>query len=349
MVTEAQMLEQFSNGYDFPPAFFRLSNLAIQRADRQIDAILDATVDGETFQFGAEFRSRNSPKLFEETVLRIENSKVSFGRLPLLVVPFLRESQLQSLQERKLSGLDLSGNGVISVPGRILIFRSCSPNKFPDSVPSKYVYRGATSLVARVFLCRRSFSGLKDIADEIEKRGSMVAKSTISKALKRLESDLIIERSKDAIKLLQPEKLLESLASSYSPPKTTQTISLASKATFEELFSGSNGLLPMVLTGQSSIKAYAVMGSTDVPKLYVQSTARLLKEWGNRVEQTSRFIELELVQTDDPTVYFDSRLKNGIPYASPVQAFLEASSGDKRERETAINLRNNILNELNQR
>ena len=308
MVTEAQMLEQFSNGYDFPPAFFRLSNLAIQRADRQIDAILDATVDGETFQFGAEFRSRNSPKLFEETVLRIENSKVSFGRLPLLVVPFLRESQLQSLQERKLSGLDLSGNGVISVPGRILIFRSGSPNKFPDSVPSKYVYRGATSLVARVFLC-----------------------------------------SKDAIKLLQPEKLLESLASSYSPPKTTQTISLASKATFEELFSGSNGLLPMVLTGQSSIKAYAVMGSTDVPKLYVQSTARLLKEWGNRVEQTSRFIELELVQTDDPTVYFDSRLKNGIPYASPVQAFLEASSGDKRERETAINLRNNILNELNQR
>lgn len=346
MITETQMLEQFSNGYDFPPASFRLSNLAIQRADRQIDAVVEATVDGETFQFEAEFRSRNSPKLFEETMLRIGNSKAS-DRLPLLVVPFLRESQLQSLQERKLSGLDLSGNGVISVPGRILIFRSGSPNKFPDSVPSKYVYRGATSLVARVFLCRRSFSGLKDIADEIEKRGSTVVKSTISKALKRLESDLIIERSKDAIKLLQPEKLLESLASSYTPPKITQTISLASKASLEELFSGSNGLLPMVMTGQSSIKAYAVMGSTDVPKLYVQSTARLLKEWGNRVEQTNRFIDLELAQTDDPTVYFDSRLKNGIPYASPVQAFLEASSGDKRERETAIDLRNLILNEVN--
>ena len=349
MITEEQMLDRFSEGYDFPPASFRLSRLALQRADLQIDALVEATVDGQTFEFEAEFRSRNSPKVFEETLLRIESTKTPDSRLPLLVVPYLRESQLKTLQERKLSGLDLSGNGVITVPGRILIFRSGSPNKFPDSAPSKYAYRGATSLVARVFLCRSSFTGLSDIAGEIEKRGATVALSTISKALKRLESDLMIEREPDSIRLLQPDKLLENLAKSYVAPKETQSTTLSAKVSLDELFSASSGISSMVFTGQTSIKAYAVMGTTDIPKLYVQSIGQLLVKWGNSVEKSTRFIDLQLVQTDDPTVYFDSRLKGILPYASPVQAYLEASSGDKREQETAMELKAYILSEISSR
>ena len=105
----------------------------------------------------------------------------------------------------------------------------------------------------------------------------------------------------------------------------------------------------MVFTGQTSIKAYAVIGTTDIPKLYVQSIGQLLERWGSRVEKSSRFIDLQLAQTDDPTVYFDSRLKDNLPYASPVQAYLEASSGDKREQETAIELKAYILSEINSR
>ncbi len=93
---------------------------------------------------------------------------------------------------------------------------------------------------------------LSDIAGEIEKRGAAVALSTISKALKRLESDLMIERKPDAIKFLQPDKLLESLAKSYVAPKETQSTTLLAKVSLEELFSASSGISSMVFTGQTS-------------------------------------------------------------------------------------------------
>ena len=63
--------------------------------------------------------------------------------------------------------------------------------------------------------------------------------------------------------------------------------------------------------------------------------ALVLRKWGKKVEQTSRFVDLELQQTDDPTVFFDARPRDGLPYASPVQVFLECSAGDKHEQETA--------------
>jgi hypothetical protein len=102
----------------------------------------------------------------------------------------------------------------------------------------------------------------------------------------------------------------------------------------------------MVLTGSSSIENYAVMGRQDWPVLYTPDAEELLKIWGDNVEQTSRFVDLELRQTDDPTVYFDARLKQNLPYASPIQVFLECSAGDKRERETALQVKELILREL---
>ena len=64
-----------------------------------------------------------------------------------------------------------------------------------------------------------------------------------------------------------------------------------------------------MLTGKSSLDAYAVMGRDEWPVFYTRSIDRLIDVWGNKVEETSRFIDLELRQTDDPTVYFDVRMK----------------------------------------
>ena len=59
-------------------------------------------------------------------------------------------------------------------------------------------------------------------------------------------------------------------------------------------------------------------------------------------------IVLELRQTDDPTVYFDARMNGLVPYASPVQVYLECCAGDKREREAAAQVKDFILKELKQ-
>lgn len=360
MLNESEMRKKFANGFDFPPLKIRLSerDALLQKGD-DLDAILNVSADDQTFEFAAEFKSRNSPRIFEEALNAIQRAAQRRQMLPMLVVPYLRESQLEELQQRKLSGIDLSGNGVVTVPGRILIYRTGAQNKFPDSTPAKYAYRGATSLVARAFLCRASYDSLTDIKTEIETRGGNVVISTISKAIKRMMSDLIVDRTEAGVRLRQPEKLLKQLAESYSSPKISNTMTLrlnrlpcnaadqlpTEKMALQNLFLSGNR---MVLSGVSSIEKYAVMGRVEWPVIYTPNIDRLVRLWGSNVEPTSRFVDFELRETDDPTVYFDLRSNQNLPYASPIQVFLECSAGDKREQETANQVRDLILRELKQ-
>jgi len=60
-------------------------------------------------------------------------------------------------------------------------------------------------------------------------------------------------------------------------------------------------------------------------------------------EETNRFPNVEFLETDDPTVYFDRRDTGPIPIISPLQAYLELSKGGKREKEAAEPLRGDLL------
>jgi len=365
MLNEAEMRKQFAEGFAFPPLLIRLGRSdALRQKNDELDAILAVTAEEQTFDFAAEFKSRNSPRIFEDALIRIEREAQRRNMLPILVVPYLRENQLEELQQRKLSGIDLSGNGVITVPGKLMVYRTGAPNKYPESAPAKYAYRGATSLVARAFLCKNAFQSLADIEKEIRLRGGCVVLSTISKALKRMESDLVVDRNSDGYRLRQPDKLLDNLARSYSNPRIGKTTSLKIKnvpvtAGAKQLTAGGLNLVAkltqenlflrkdlMVLSGVSSIENYAVMGRQDWPVIYTPSIDELLSIWGSTVEETTRFVDLELRETDDPTVYFDVRMKQNLPYASPIQVYLECSAGDKREQETALQVKDLILREL---
>jgi hypothetical protein len=216
----------------------------------------------------------------------------------------------------------------------------------PSEAPGRLSSQPATSLVGRVFLCRSRFQSLAEIQQQIKSRSGRVVISTISKALKRLESDVVVDRTADGFRLRQGDKLLEKLAESYKPPKVTKTVTLSTKEPLADLLRLAPRNSPLVLSGPSSIAAYAVMGRSDRPVLYTPSIDSLLRKWGKKVEVTSRFVDLELRQTDDPTVYFDTRIQNDLPYASPVQVFLECLVGDKRERETALKVQERILKDL---
>lgn len=56
---------------------------------------------------------------------------------------------------------------------------------------------------------------------------------------------------------------------------------------------------------------------------------------GKPIAINSRFPNVTLIETEDPTVYFDMRIRNQNSIASPIQVYLELMSGDKREKETA--------------
>ena len=61
---------------------------------------------------------------------------------------------------------------------------------------------------------------------------------------------------------------------------------------------------------------------------------------------SSRFPNLEIIDTKDATAYFDAREDAGFFWASPVQTFLELMNGDKRDQETAEQIKASLLDNI---
>ena len=344
MITETEILSELKS-LEFPPLRISPIELAPRlSANNDIAGILTVEVASQTIQFAVQCKARSTPRIFDESLRQLQELATR-GLNPLLVVPFLRDVQLAELERRQLSGIDLSGNGVVCVPEQLLIYRTGAPNRYPDSSPTKYAYRGTTSLVSRAFLCRSVFSSLAEIVDEIETRGGSVAISTVSKALKRLQSDLIVDKTNGEYRLLQPDKLLERLGADYAAPKITKTATFSNRGKLADVFAAVNAQTRLILSGRSSVEAFAVMARDECPILYTSSINAVVGQLGTDIEETSRFVDFELRQTIDPTVYFDGQSKDGLMYASPVQTFLELNAGDKREREVAEQIRAKILSE----
>jgi hypothetical protein len=255
-----------------------------------------------------------------------------------------------------ISGIDLCGNGVVIAPEVFAIFRSGRQTRFSSSAPIKNIYRKNSSMVGRVFLSLSYYGSVQEICAEINRRNMLVNRSnippmslpTVSKSLKTLEDDLIVQRD-GVIRLIQSDKLLEKLTANYVPPKITERVRLkiiGGNDTISNLIgriSRESGV-PVMATGTSSVTQYAVMQQGNLVSVYCPSIEPILERLpGSR---TNRFPDLELIETADETVYFDARQDENFWWASPVQAYLELMGGDKRDQETADQVKSFLLGEL---
>jgi len=356
--TEREMIEQLRRGQvSLPPLSFRLLKGGPELGgNRRFDALLKASWRENIARFAVECKSLSTPKAFQDGLNLLKTSSLPKGYLPLLFLPFLSEWQLQELEREGINGIDLCGNGVVVVPEMFAVFRSGEKNRFSSSAPIKNIYRKNSSMVGRVFLLRTGFETVQEICTEINRRNTLVTRwdrkpmslSTVSKVLKTLEEDLITAR-KDTIRLLQPEGLLEKLSENYVPPTIKERIRLKiqeESVTIEELLRNESQAigLPLVAAGTSSVGQYAVMQRGDLLSIYCPRLETLLERLPG--SQTDRFPNLELIETEDETVYFDSRQEGGFWWASPVQVYLELMAGDKRDQETAEQVKSYILKNL---
>jgi hypothetical protein len=145
-----------------------------------------------------------------------------------------------------------------------------------------------------------------------------------------------------------PDKLLDLLSENYTFPQINQRLTAKTTFTPDEfcrrLAKGpAEADLKVALTGSSSAGQYAVMAREPIQSFYCSNLERLLKRLGPDLEETSRFPNIELLETDEDFVYFDTRENLA---ASPVQTYVELVQGDKREQETAVQLRKTILQPL---
>jgi hypothetical protein len=272
----------------------------------------------------------------------------------MILVPYLSEEQLRNLEQAKVSGLDLNGNGVVIIPNQLLIFRTGQANRHPDSFPIRNIYRGRASLVARAFLLRRRYPSVSDVLREIESRGGSLAISTVSKVLKRLEEDLIVAREGGELRLLQADKLLDLLAEEYERPRIESSRiarALFSLQKIGPLLSkaASKTATEVTLTGEVSATRYTAMAREDVLRAYCSDLDAVLRELERDKAlalDATAFANVTLLGTDDTVVHFDRRTTKGVPFASPLQTYLELMAGDKRDREAAGQLRASILQQL---
>jgi hypothetical protein len=318
------------------------------------DFIVRVTWMGEPYEFAAEAKARNTPRVLEEAIRQSRRLAAASGRLPMVIVPFLGESRIDLLAQEGVSGLDLCGNGLVVVPGRMVLRRTGQPNRYPESRPARFAYRGATSQVPRAFLRRTEYDSVNAVRDEIELAGGSVALSTVSKALARMAEDLIIDRSADRICLLQPDKLIDALANDFVPPKPERTARAKTPLSLADFFrvveqSRPPGSRPCIaLSGASSQDRYAAGMREDVPVVYAKNLDDIRQSLGEAWQPTDRFATLTIIETRDPTPFFDARVdQQGVRYASPVQTFLElARGGEKRDEVMAQQVRRRILETL---
>lgn len=327
--------------------FAPLKILAVERqptaasaAAYRPDARITLSLQERSVSFLAEVKTRTAPGIIAESLWRLKNAPAVPGSNFMLIVPYLSATIVEMLNRENLSGLDLNGNYLIQAPD-LLAMRLDHKNRFPESQPIKNIYAGGSSLVGRLFLARRGrFVSVNEVYDGIQKLGGGLSLSAVSKVLKGLEEDLIIEKSRAGIALLQPERLLQKLGENYRPPKILDTLKL--KIPDLNSFSGLKGpdgfnLQGWVISGEGSARRYAVMADSYATKVYVTDFGSLVK-W-----MDEKFYNVVVLRTGNRFPYFDAREDGGLRWASPVQCWLELSRLDKREREIADGVRKAIL------
>lgn len=351
MITEQEAMERIAVGsLQLPPLTIELQGQGqILAGYEGVDAVLGITWQDKTYRFGAEYSPRSTPKEFQSALDRTLRVNSTTGLQPMVLVPFLNEKQLLELADRKLSGLDFSGNGVVIVPDQLFVFRSGSSNQFPASETIRNIYRRSSSIVARAFLARPAFESVNAIEAFIQINGghtAAISLSTVSKVLKVLEEDLIVSREKGAIRLIQPEKMLDNLAANFTRPLIRRFLVGKSPHETEDLMrllseSSLRHQVWLVGTGVGSVSRYAVMARENLLSVYCTDQYRLLT--GIEFKETSRFPNLEIIETQDKTVYFDARTGKGFEWASPIQTYLELMAGDQRDQDAAAQVKKIIL------
>lgn len=350
--TEDEFLRTLKNdGWEFPPLKMRLRSTLPPQGE--VDAIVECEWAGQRVVFALEFKASSTPRTIRDAAERTKAYAQRENLQPLIVVPFLNPERLAELEREGVSGIDLCGNGAVVVPGRLAVYRTGARNKFPNSAAIKNIYQRNSSTVARVFLARPRFGSVREVQAELQRRSlsakNSVSLATVSKALKTMQEDLIIRRAEGAISLLQPDKLLDKLARNYSPQKENSPVRAKVPVADGELFAtllraAADLDVPLAATGTASVTRYAVMQRGPVLSVYCAEPRSLLERVAG--DTGDRFPNVEIIEAREPVFYFDTRLEDGFRWASPVQVYLELTSGDKRDRETAEQVRELILNNV---
>lgn len=337
-----------NNGPIFGPSI--QLDLSSAPAARGPDFFASLSWQGTEFRFAAEAKKNNDPRVLEDALRQARLWASQSGLLPMVIVPYLGPKRLDRLEQELVSGLDLCGNGIIIVSGKLLLRSSGKSNRFRERRSESLAYRGTASLVPRAFFRRPVYFSVNQVKQEIEENGGAISLPTVSRTLSALEQDLVIDRSGDQIVLLQPDALIDRLAENYKTIEPSRIKRVKLRASEREIAERLDPKYDQVLvrSGASSTENYTAGMRADLPIYYTKNLNDLEDAAGNLWQATDRFFNATILETSSPLPFFDTRpVAEGIPMASPVQTYLELVTGkEHRDLALASDVRATLLQSL---
>ncbi len=342
--SEYELLERLKRKeFNFPSVEMRLVETPTKNALARVDGVLDITWQQQKCRFLFEYKMQSTPKSLETAMAQVQRYAKEFSLSPMVIVPYLPEKSIRLLEAEGISGIDLSGNGIILAPN-FAVQRSGQPNRFKESAAIRNIFWGNSSLLARCFLLQPEYSSLNQLREFAlrrfhgarENRESILTKGTVSKVTRALEEENIITRMKKGLKLTDSRALLERLKSNYrksSGKRLEGKMSFNNQEAWEKL---SRDTFRAVVNGDRSAAHYRVLSGQDKLTLYVDDLERA----GQSLEVTpgALFPNVELIEEKNDIFYFDARLEGKTLWASPIQTWIELSLSGPREREAAEQL-----------
>ncbi len=351
---EAEFIDYLSNGHlNFPPARLQLVNVA-RGVDAGYDGILEAEWKQGHARYVFEYKANSQPRTLEAAQWKIRAIAERERLLPLVILPYLSEQALSVLEDHEISGIDMSGNGLLIAPD-FRIWRTGNLNQFKDNRPIRNPYRGDSSIFARCFLIRPSFNSLTQLQEFAHTRifaldghpsSSNLTLSTASKVVQALVDEMVLGRQGNAIHLLDARRLLLFLRRGFSNvarPTIVGKTSLTPSMVWTKLSEARDkDQLRSVATGIASAGHYRLLSGVDMLSLYVSdsSTANDILE----VRPGRAFANIQIFEERKHVVYFDARPEHHTRWASPIQSWLELANAGPREQEAAEELERLLLN-----
>lgn len=309
------------------------------------DAYLTLRWEGRRVPFVAEFKNARDLRTLQHAVRQARQWADKTGREPLVVVPYLNDDWLSFLRSEGMSGIDLSGNGWVQISGRWSWFQRGFPNRFPEATRARTPYRGKSALVARVLLSRPRFDTISEVWEDIQRRGGSLSLSQVSKVLSALEDDLIVRKGDDGVRLVQPERLLDSLEKDYRQPDVLQEVNLQADLGPDLLAA----IVTRARAAKAAVAGYAPARYVIAPEpgerllVYVEPRGFSGLSSIPQVERSRRFANFTIRAIKEPLVFFDTEDEGGFRWCSRLETYLQLMQGGKREREVASPLREEIL------
>lgn len=319
----------------------------------RVDAVAEFSIQGgPSFEALVEIAPVPTPENILKRARQFADYSAKAGktsRVPLVIAPYMRTEQAKILSDRGISWIDLSGNMSVRVSNRIYIERTGKPNRFPDAAPIKKIFQGISSLVSRALLLKpESFSSLYEIVDFINARDGSITLSTVSKVLKSLEEELLIDRGKSLISVPDPEKLLERLAEGYknSTERKRRRTYRFSIGNMQQLSAGVVGVCKDYLAWgfyAAQIKGLAVADKITIFVKDVEQFRRKAEEELVSITPDAEFGNAIITETSDPGVWFNPDWRTVDSVVDDIELYLEMMIDTPRGPKIAEQLKRRIL------